>query len=193
MIDWASLLLVNMLAGYVLLAAYLFRGIDEADQRRWSPAFGIVGAIAAIFGAAMTITWPLPGPYSLMYGEMSVLFGFIFLAAAFAFGLRWDLKIIASYAIFAGLAAIILGVRIISLKLTTYPLLSGVGFILSGSAGVFAAPTLAFFSHNKPFRILAALILLATAAIWALSAYGAYWMHPQMLQHYMPPTMHKMK
>jgi len=50
MIDYLTLLLVNMAAGFLLLGAYLFRGLDDSDQRRWAPAFIITGLVTYLFG-----------------------------------------------------------------------------------------------------------------------------------------------
>ncbi len=63
-IDYVTLLLVNMVAGYALLAAYVWIGLDDPLNKRWAPGFAIVGLIALVFGAHMTITWPLIGSYS---------------------------------------------------------------------------------------------------------------------------------
>lgn len=188
-IDYVGLLLVNMTAGFALLAVYVFKGMDGPHHKRWSSAFGLVGLIALVFGGIMATSWPLPGAYSLAYGEMSVLFGGIFLAAALSIAFSWDLLAVAGYAFFAGVAAIVLGVRIISLKMTLFPLLSGIGFILSGLAGVCAFPMLAFFRNNRRARALGALVLLAAAAIWAATVYPEYWAHPKMFEHWVPLTM----
>jgi len=191
-IDYIGLMLVNMSAGYFLLAAYVFRGIEGADQKRWSPAFSLVGLIALAFGIAMCMTWPVPGSYNIAYGEMSVLFGGIFLAAGIALGLGWDLSIIATYAFFAGIAAMIVGARIISLKMTLVPILSGTGFIVSGLGGVFAAPTLMLFKKNRFVRTIGALVLLLAAGIWAATVYPEYWAHLKMFQKWVPGTMPQM-
>lgn len=188
-IDYVSLLLLNMTAGYVILAAYVYRGMDNPDQKRWVPAFGLVGLIAFVFGTHMTATWPIIGAYNCAYGEMSVLFGGIFLAAALALALGWDLLIIAVYAFFAGIAAVVLGIRIINLKMTLMPVLSGMGFILSGLGGVFAAPTLTYFRQSKVLRTLAAIVLLAAALIWALTVYPEYWVHMKTLGSWQPSAM----
>lgn len=188
-IDYVSLLLLNMVAGYFLLSAYVFRGLDDPLDRRWAPGFAMVGLLAFIFGAHMTMTWPLPGPYSSIYGELSVLFGLIFLGAALAIANGWSLLTVATYAFFAGLAAIVLGIRIIGLHLTMKPGLSGTGFILSGLGGVFAAPTLVWMRESKSFRTLAALVLLAAALIWAATAYAECWMHPKGFMPWVPLAM----
>ena len=187
-IDYVALMLLNTMAGYAILAAYVIKGLDDSDQKRWAPGFGIVGFIALLFGSMMVTTWPLPGPYNIAYGETSVLFGAIFLATAIAIGFGWNLSIIASYAFFAGAAAIVIGVGIIKLKLTLEPTMSGVGFILSGLGGVFAAPALAFFRNNKPIRWLGGLMLVAAALIWASIVYPEYFGHLQAFQKWMPST-----
>jgi putative membrane protein len=185
-IDFVTLLLVNMTAGFVLLAGLVALGLDKPDPRRWVPGFLVVGLMATVFGGYMTVTWPLPGPFSSAYGEMSVLFGVIFLGAALAMALGWELTTVGVYAFFAGLAAMLIGVRILNLGLTLQPLLAGVGFILSGLGGVFAAPTLLWLGKSLPFRYAAALVLLAAAGIWALTAYGAYWQHIEHFSKWVP-------
>ena len=66
------------------------------------------------------------------------------------------------------------------------PALSGIGFIPSGLAGVLAAPTLAYMRSNRPFRTLAAIVLVAAGLIWALTAYGVYWGHIQSFLQWQP-------
>jgi len=185
-IDWASLLLLNMMAGYFLLAYYVYAGLDEPDQTKWSPAFAMVGALAAIFGGIMAVTWPLPGTYSSIYGEMSVLLGFVFLGAGVAMAKGWSLRAVACYAFFPGIAAVVIGIRIIDLRLTLTPVMAGVGFILSGLAGVFAAPTLAWMKSDRPFRTLAAIVLAITGLIWAATTYPEYWIHMKLFARWAP-------
>jgi len=191
-IDYVGLLLINMMIGYVLLAAYVYRGLDDPLNKRWVPGFAMVGVIAFVFGGHMVMTWPIIGQYNDAFGEMSVLLGIIFLGAAFAIGKGWSLTMVAVYAFFAGLAAIDLGACIISMKMTLVPNLSGAGFILSGLGGVMAAPTLLWFRNNRPFRTLAALILLAAALIWAVTVYPEYWMHMKAFAKWLPLTMRSM-
>jgi len=188
-IDYVSLLLVNMVAGYFLLAAFVYLGLDDPDRRRWAPGFLMVGLVATVFGGLITLSWPLPGPYNAAFGEMSVLFGVIFLGAGLAMAIGWSLATVAGYAFFAGSAAIVIGARIISLKLTLKPALSGTGFIVSGFAGVMAAPTLALMKNNRPLRAIACLILIAAGLIWAVTVYPEYWMHLRMFGKWTPLLM----
>ena len=89
----------------------------------------------------MSFTWPVIGSFNIAFGETTVLFGILFIAAAIALAQGWDLFTIAIYGFFAGVVAIEVGIRIINLNLTKQPLLSGIGFILTGLGGIFAAPT----------------------------------------------------
>ncbi|UCH34112.1 MAG: DUF981 domain-containing protein [Armatimonadota bacterium] len=188
-IDYVSLLLINMTAGFFLLAYFVYSGLDSPDYTKWAPGFLIVGLVAVSFGAAMTLTWPLPGSFNMAYGEMSVLLGIIFLVAGLATAKGWDLITVACYAFFAGCAAVILGIRIINLDLTLSPMLSGIGFIISGIAGIFAAPTWAFMRANRPYRVVAAIILTAAGLIWAAVVYPAYWAHAESFGEWAPVLM----
>ena len=177
MIDYVALMLINMAAGLFLLGCFVWRDLDSPeDAGQWVPAFAICGLVAAIGGFAITFTWPLPKPYSSTYGEMSVLFGVLLLGLALALARKWELIPLAIYAFFAGATAAILGVRIIDLGLTTYPILSGVGFILSGICGIFS-PLVVWQNDKKGLRIIGSLVLFAASAIWAWTGCLAYWMH----------------
>jgi len=176
MIDYVTLMLTNMVCGFVILAFFLLWGLDAADKKRWAPAFGISGLVATVCGFRMSFTWPLSVPYNCAYGEMSVLLGVLFLGASWSLAKEWDLLPLGIYAFFAGGAACLLGVRIIDQHLTLTPLMSGVGFIFSGSCGVFAGLVL-WYRKIKSLRVLGAAVLLIAAAIWLLTAYEAYWSH----------------
>ena len=94
----------------------------------------------------------------------------------------------AVYGFFAGVAALAIGLRIINLGLTKQPLLSGIGFILTGLGGIFAAPTL-YFKTNRTLRIVGAIILVVAALIFALTGYLAYWNHLADYSNWKPLPM----
>jgi putative membrane protein len=175
-IDYVSLMLINMAAGLVILALFISRDIDRENNQYWAPAFALPGIIAAVCGLAMIFSWPLPKPYNIAYGETSVLLGFLFLAAAWSIAKGWELFPLGIYAFFAGIAAVIIGIRIINLGLTLTPVVSGVGFILTGSGGIFAEIVI-LGRRSKWLRTIGTLVLLAAAVIWALTAYLEYWTH----------------
>jgi putative membrane protein len=178
MIDYVTLMLTNMTAGLLLLGCFVWKGanVDREDSPSWSPAFAITGLVATVCGFAMTFTWPIPKPYSMAYGEMSVLLGVLFLGTALALAKRWGLMPLAGYGFVAGVAAVLLGVRIIDLGLTNFPALSGIGFVLSGTAGIFS-PVVAWQSEQKGIRRIGALVLFAAAGKWGFTACMAYWVH----------------
>jgi putative membrane protein len=180
-------MLVNLVAGFVLLALN-FAKYFEKNQKALVPGFLVVGFVATVTGLAMIFTWPLPGSYNVPFGELSVLFGALFLGAGIALLREWNLISLGVYAVLAGVAAVVVGVRIINLKMTNEPALSGIGYILSGLSGFLTLPVYVY-KKNKALRIIAIVVLLATAAIWAFTGYGAYWAHLQAFGKWAPPAM----
>jgi putative membrane protein len=177
-IDYVALMLINMVAGLMTLAWFLWFDLDKLNNQRWAPPFAISGLVAAVCGFAMTFTWPLPKPYNVAFGESSVLLGVLFLATEWCLAKEWDLSPIGIYAFFAGWVGVVIGIRIIQLGLTQEPLLSGTGFILTGLSGVLAGLIL---THRQKIamRRLGAAVLTLAALIWALTGYMAYWGHLQ--------------
>lgn len=188
-IDFLTLVMINMVAGTTLLAWYLWKGMDETDQRPYAAAFFGVGLVSLITGLQLSFTWPLPGSYNVGYGDTTTLFGVVFLTTAIALWQGWNLLPVAIYAFFAGVDAIIVGFRIFSLQLTKEPLISAIGFVLAGLGGVFAAPYFLWFKTNRTVRMLGVLLLVVTAAIWAVTFYGSLWGHMESFSKWVPATM----
>lgn len=187
-IDYVPLLLINMAAGLFLLAWYLYKGIEAVEQKNWAPAFVIVGLIALVNGLHMSWFWPLPGSYNVAFGEMSVFFGALFLGAGLTFAFGFNLLPLGIYSFFAGIAAVLIGIRIINLKLTQEPVVSGIGFILSGLAAISAGPVL-HFRHNRALRSIIIAVLIAAAIIWLRTGLKAYWSHLSTLSKWVPALM----
>ena len=137
----------------------------------------------------MAINWPLPGSYNIAFGESTVLFGVVFLGAALALSKGWDLLPVAIYAFFAGVEALLVGLRIIDLGLTKNPLVSGIGFILAGLGGIASAPGLSFLKKNETFRYIAAAVLILISIFWAYTFYNALWGHLESFTSWVPLTM----
>lgn len=167
LIDYLTLMLISMTAGLFLLAYYVYRGLDDENTQRWVPGFAMAGFIALVTGLHMCFTWPLSGSFNIAFGEMSVLFGILFLGAALALWKGWEMPTVAIYAFFAGLAAVVVGARVINLGLTKRPLVSGIGFILSGLGGIFAwlcclaKPILSLQTH-RVLRVIGAVLIGAS-------------------------------
>lgn len=188
-IDYLTLIMINMVAGTALLAYYLWKGMDEQDQRPYAAIFSMLGLMAIVTGLHMAFTWPLPGSYNIAFGEATALFGVVFLATGIALSQGWSLVPTAIYAFFAGVDAILVGARIINLGLTKEPIMSAIGFILSGLGGVASAPFFMWFKNNRTVRMLGVLLLVVTAALWAFTFYGSLWGHLEAFGKWVPATM----
>jgi putative membrane protein len=190
-VDYLTLLMINMVAGTALLAYYVLKGVTAEDSRPFAAGFLMVGLVAFLGGAHMVATWPLPGSYNIGFGESTLLFGVVFLGAAWALAKGWDLLPVAIYAFFAGIDALLVGLRIIDLGLTKHPLASGIGFLLAGLGGIAAAPGLALLKKSQLFRYIAAAVLLAITAFWAYTFYSSLWGHLESFSTWLPLTMVK--
>ena len=188
-IDFLTLVMINLVAGTVLLAYYLWKGIDEKDQRAYAPAFLLVGLVSFIAGLQISFTWPLPGSYNVGFGDTTTLFGVVFLATGLALWNGWNLIPVSIYSIFAAIDAIIVGLRLLSLGMTKEPLISAAGFVLAGLSGLGVFPFLMWFRKNQMVRWIGIVLLLATAAIWGVTFYGGLWGHLASFAKYVPSTM----
>lgn len=176
MIDYVTLMLINMSAGFVILAIFILGPISKDENTGWSVGLLVPGLIAAITGFVMTFTWPLPSPYNIAFGEMSVLLGLIFIGASLCIAKKWDLMAVCIFAIFAGIAAIVVGARFIDLGLSRNPLLSGIGFIIPGICGICSGLVIRF-KKILLLRVAGAVLLFLSAGIWLFTGYMAYWGH----------------
>lgn len=182
-IDYITLMLVNMAAGLLLLGLFVLVGLKEPNRTPWSPAFGMVGLVALATGLHMTLTWPLPKLETwnamwanIAYGELTVLFGVLFLAAALATAKGWHLLPTAIYGLSAGVVAIAVGLRIGGLGLTNAPTVSAVGFFLTGLGGILLVPVV-LMPRSLSVRLLVAIDLFAAAGLWCFSGLMGYWSH----------------
>src|SRR5512140_746632 len=162
-IDFLTLIMVNLIAGTVLLAYYIWKGLDETDQRPYAAAFFVVGLLGIITGLQLSFTWPLPGAYNIAFGDTSTLFGFVFLGTALALWQGWSLIPVSIYSFFAGAESILVGFVILGQNLTQEPLLAAAGFILAGLGGVSAFPYFTMFKGNKTVRMIGVIVLVVCA------------------------------
>ncbi|GAA1219551.1 DUF981 domain-containing protein [Rhodoglobus aureus] len=93
-IDWTQMPTYNTImavaAGAGLLSLVLFArklmAGAEVDFRGYSANFGVLGLILTITGAHMTLTWPFAAYFpfdNIIFGEPSLAFGVLLLAASF--------------------------------------------------------------------------------------------------------------
>jgi len=188
-IDFLTLVMINLIAGTILLAFYLWKGIDEKDQRPYAAGFFAAGLVGVITGFQIAFTWPLPGSYNIAFGDTTTLFGVVFLATSLALWQSWDLLPVSIYAFFAGAEAVFAGYVILLQGLTKEPLLSAVGFILAGVSGLGAFPFFMWFRGNKAVRYIAIAVLVVTAGLWAVTFYGSLIGHMASFAKWVPSTM----
>jgi len=186
-IDYLTVMLLNLVAGLFLLALFVFKYFEK-DQKIMAPGFLITGFIGTVTGFHMIFTWPLPGSNNIAFGEMELLFGVLFLVAGIAVLKDWDLLTITLYAMFAGVAAIVVGISLMSHNMTKSPLLAGLGYILAGAGAVLTFPVY-LLKKNKAVRVIVALVLLAAAGIWALTTYASYFEHLGAFAKWLPSTI----
>ena len=188
-IDYLTLLMINLAAGTALLAYFVLKGFTEEDAKPFAAGFAVVGLIAFLGGYHMVVNWPLPGSYNIGFGESTILFGAVFLGAALAVSQGWNLMPVAIYALFAGVEALLVGLRIIDLGLTKSPIVSGIGFILAGFGGITAAPGLSFIKKSKNFRYVAAGVLILVSLFWSFTFYNSLWGHLDSFASWVPERM----
>jgi putative membrane protein len=188
-IDFLTLVMINLVAGSVLLAYYLWRGMDEKDQRPYASAFFITGLVSLVTGLQIAFTWPLPGSYNVGYGDTTVLFGAVFLATGISLSQGWSLIPVSIYSFFAAIDAIIVGVTILALGQTKEPLVSALGFVLAGLSGLGVFPFLMWFRKNKLVRWVGIALLVATALVWGITFYASLPAHMASFAKWVPTTM----
>ncbi len=190
-IDYVTLLLLNMTAGLLVLAAFIIHDVAGGRRKRWGPVLGMIGLVALVGGFHMIFTWPLPGSFNMAYGEMSILFGAIYAAGGLTLWGDRSLLPVSVYAVPAGAVAILLGVRIGVLEMTETPSLAMAGFVLSGGSAILLFPVVLLRS-NRLLRAAMALTLLGAAGIWAFIGGVAYWDHMERFQSWQPETYQEM-
>ena len=187
-IDYLTLIMINLVAGTALLAYFIATQLKP--NKSVAAGFGMVGLLATILGLHVTLSWPLPGSYNILFGEATTLFGIVFLGAALALAAGWDLYPVTLYAFFAGLYAVFAGYLIIAHSMTKDPVLSGIGFILAGLGGV-VSPIALRLKDNKTFRLVVLVVLIVTLLLWGTVFFNALGDHVQSFAKWLPATMGK--
>jgi putative membrane protein len=183
-IDYVALMLVNLSASLVLLALFVLKFLSS-DGKRLAPGFLVTGFIAAATGLHMIFTWPLPSSYNIAFGELYVMFGVVIFVVGLALARGWDLLPLSIFAVFAGLASVVVGVRIAQRGMTNSPPLATLGFVLTGLAAILSLP-LYLVKNSRILKAVVIVLLVAAAAIWAFIGFGAYWKHLESFAGWKP-------
>jgi putative membrane protein len=97
----------------------------------------------------------------------------------------WDLLPLSIFAVFAGLASVVVGVRIAQRGMTNSPPLATLGFVLTGLAAILSLP-LYLVKNSRILKAVVIVLLVAAAAIWAFIGFGAYWKHLESFAGWKP-------
>ncbi len=183
-VDYVALMLVNLVIAMALVTLYFAKYINESPKVL-APGFLLTGFIGLVTGLHMIFRWPLPGSYNIAFGEVSVLYAALLLFVGIALLADWDLLSLGIFAVFAGVVAVVVGLRILNLKMTKEPLLAALGFVATGATGILSLP--AYLTRKNPVvRYLAALAALGAAGIWAFTGYSSYWAHLESFAKWAP-------
>jgi putative membrane protein len=186
-IDYLTLMLINLAAGLFIMAVFVFWFLN-GDRKKVVPGLLVTGFVALVTGLYEIFTWPIVSSYNIPFGEMSVFFGVLFLATGIAILRDWDFLTLGIYAVFAGAASVVLGIRIYVLKMTSEPLVSMGGFVLTGLLAMVALPAY-LLRKSVVVRVVGALGLVGASAIWAFLGYLAYWAHLANFSKWVPTVM----
>lgn len=190
MIDFLAMDLVLLAVALVLVAWFFVRYIEN-DQQKVAPGFLAVGFLTGLSGLDIIFRWPLAGSYNIVFGEPLTMFGVLLFFTGLALLKGWDLHTIGIFAVFAGLVAIVLGIRMwygievtnkagekVLQGMTKEPALAGLSFILTGVGGMLSLPAY-LLRKSMAVRVIIAVIFVVAAVLFALTGYGAYWSHPE--------------
>ncbi|QTA37567.1 DUF981 family protein [Thermosipho ferrireducens] len=171
-VDYLTLFMGDIVAGFALLLFFVWSGMEPEKSKSFSPAFGVVGLIGVIAGLHMVLTWPLPGVHNIVFGEAFTLYGFVFLAAAFALAKGWDLTPVTIFALVAGIYAVILSGAILKYDITRNPVETFLGYLGTGLTGILS-PIVWKLRDNKIIKVLAIILLVLTLLAWFITMAGS--------------------
>ncbi|MCY0889514.1 MAG: DUF981 family protein [Pyrobaculum arsenaticum] len=161
---WLQVLGVALL----LIAYWVYRNFVKQPDAGINKAFAAgaipLGVYILATGIWSTATWPLPGPYNILFSDSWPLLGVVLISLGLASWFSLLVRIV--FYAYAGLSLPILvyGVAIAYYHLTQEPELAAAMFILIGLAGLIS-PALAT-KWGRPIA-MAIIIMLAVAAVIA--------------------------
>lgn len=172
MVSAAFLLLLSMARMYAAAPARKGKGADYLNGYV-APLYAI-GAFLAITGAFVALTWPLPSPYDIIFGDTAMAFGLILIAGGYAVRNGYGFESLSVPSAFIGAYSLVAGYQIWKLGLTNSPQVSAALFASAGLAGIVAYPALRLKSRGAAyaFMALAAVAAVTAFAIGVLATFG---------------------
>lgn len=175
-INYLTLMLVLVAGGLVLLVAYGARMAEPRleSRRNWVAPLGLIGAALSLLSLQMVLTWPLPGPYNVVFGEPALLLGLLLLGLAFSIQRGLDLMPLAYLGALAALVPTILSLAIFSFGLTSMPPMAGLAYLATGLGGLTSPLAL---RQAGFWRNACGALLLVGAVLLGATGYMAYFLH----------------
>ena len=142
-------------------------------NRMLSPFYIFIGVYALVSGLWASFTWPLPGPYNIVFSDAWPIFGLASLMVGLASYARMDLKYVTIPLALLGIIVAVYGADIGSFGLTLEPA-AAVALYLSIAIALWFSP-IAFNFRGSVGRVagMLSLIFLVTAGILAFYIGGA--------------------
>ncbi|WP_437719444.1 DUF981 domain-containing protein [Sorangium sp. So ce448] len=173
-INYLTLPLAAVTAVLLLGAWYVARAERREDHRRaFAAAFGAGGLILAVTGFHLTLTWPIPGQYNIVFGEPLAYFGTLLVIGSVALSRGVDLGPLSILGALGGVTNLVAAVAIFRYRLTSMPMIAAVMFGASGLAAVLFP----LRSRSALVRSSVAVLLLIAGALFGVTACGAYLHH----------------
>jgi putative membrane protein len=186
-IDYLTIQLAAAAAGLFFTAIYggWYLEAPLEARRSWAWLFWVLGAILGLTALDTVLTWPLPGPYNIVFGEPALWFGSLLFAAGFAIYGSSDPLPLSLLASVGGLIILLCGVDILNDHLTSQPTLAFIAYLASG----LGALLLPLGLRSRSVRPVVQILLVLSAVIFAVTGGGAYLQHAHDFAKWLPPLM----
>ncbi|MGC8597580.1 MAG: DUF981 family protein [Thermocladium sp.] len=146
----------------------------------------MLGVPTTIFGLTMSITWPLPGSYNILFGDAFLYLGIVTLIGGLLlYGVEPDKFKASSFPVaFLSLITIIYGASIYTHGLTNSPVLAFAFYLFEGLSGIVTA--LLLYRRTKSIAYTVIALLVIATIIMLIIDVGAIFQHPALFAKYSP-------
>ena len=140
-VDALTVMLLSLGLSTLLIALYfLGRGLNKKWVSDLTVPVFALGFFNFVGGFLMSMTWPLPGAYNMLFGDPLLMLGIIMMAGAYMVSRNISLKILSIFGFFLGLYIAVgaAGMMAFNLEsgahlLTAFPL-----FVFAALSGIFS-------------------------------------------------------
>lgn len=105
----------------------------------------VLGCFALIIGIVGEFTWPLPGPYNILFFDPLSLLGIILICLALTVKYKRKTKYVGMLSLLSGAVVAYYGISGYGLGLTSSPIVLLLMYLSFGASGIFAYPVTVMF------------------------------------------------